>query len=198
MPATAADDRAAEDGRDVVPAEASPRRMPGAVETVAREIREVDAAHERQLVVDDHELLVMAVQRPLVRVERAHDGAALHSASRTLAHGAARHRIHRQGRPAPEQHAHGHAAGGVREQVVQDHRRLAGRQREARASRTSRRCGRASARPRSPRPSAGTPLLRRPAPRSRCRSLGGSPPTAQAASDADNACSQPTLRRRRR
>ena len=85
---------------------------PGVVETVAGEIREVDAAHEGQLVVDDHELLVVAVQRPLVRVERAHDGAVLAERIAHAAHGAPRHRIQRQGRAAPEQHAHGHAAGG--------------------------------------------------------------------------------------
>ena len=50
--------------------------MPGAVEAVAGEVGEVDAADERELVVDDHELLVVAVQRALVRVERARDGGA--------------------------------------------------------------------------------------------------------------------------
>ena len=103
-----------------------------AVEPVACEVREVDAADEGQLVVDDHELLVVAVQRPLVRVERAHDGAVLAKRVARAAYGAPRHRIHRQRRSAPQQHAYGHTPSGVREEVVQDHRRLVRRQREVR------------------------------------------------------------------
>jgi hypothetical protein len=44
---------------------------PGLVEPVAGEVGQVDATDERHLVVHDHELLVVAVHRPLVRVERA-------------------------------------------------------------------------------------------------------------------------------
>ena len=77
VPRHVGDGRSSDDGRDVVPAEAPARGMTRPVEPVAGEIGEIDAAHERQLVVDDDELLVMAMQRPLVRVERAHDLIAL-------------------------------------------------------------------------------------------------------------------------
>jgi hypothetical protein len=43
------------------------------VEAVAREIGEVDAADERELVVDHDRLLVVAVHRPLAAVERTAD-----------------------------------------------------------------------------------------------------------------------------
>src|SRR5579863_3018193 len=55
---------------NVVPPESRTHRMVIGVEPVATEIGEVDAADERDLAVDDHELLVVAVHRPLVRVER--------------------------------------------------------------------------------------------------------------------------------
>ena len=64
------DGRAADPGRRVVPAERIARRMLVRVEPVAVVRGQVDAADEGELAVDDHELLVMAVERPLARVER--------------------------------------------------------------------------------------------------------------------------------
>src|SRR4051812_7112547 len=54
--------RAAEARARVVPAEPAARRVRVRVVAVASELGEVDATHERDLLVDDHELLVMAVQ----------------------------------------------------------------------------------------------------------------------------------------
>ena len=59
-----------------------PGRVLGVVPAVARERGEVDPADERDLVVDDHELLVMAVHRALARVEHASDRACRPSARR--------------------------------------------------------------------------------------------------------------------
>ena len=58
------DDRALDERAGVVPAERAAVRMPGRVEAVACEIRQVDPSDEGSRVVDDHELLVMAVHRP--------------------------------------------------------------------------------------------------------------------------------------
>ena len=76
------------------------------VEAVARQRREVDPADERDLAVDDHELLVVAVHRPLARVQLAADARPVHElvarGSRT-----ARARLEQRHRRAgPQQHAH--------------------------------------------------------------------------------------------
>ena len=102
--------------------------MSGAVEAVAREAGEVDAADECDLVVDDHELLVMAVQRPLVRVERARDGSASAELVADPAYRTPGDRVERQGGASPQQHPYGHTVGGVGEQLAQDHRPLVRRQ----------------------------------------------------------------------
>ena len=60
------------------------------VEAVAAERGQVDAADERDLAVDDHELLVVAVHRALVRVERAPDPRAAHELLAHAAHRGAR------------------------------------------------------------------------------------------------------------
>src|SRR5205085_7301196 len=70
-------DRGAPYERDrVVPAVGAARRVLARVEAVALERRQVDAADERELTVDDHELLVMAVHRPLPGVECVADARA--------------------------------------------------------------------------------------------------------------------------
>ena len=63
------DDRAAQPGADVVPAQAPAGRVPARVPAVAAEVGEVDAADEGDLVVDHDELLVVAVQEALARVD---------------------------------------------------------------------------------------------------------------------------------
>jgi hypothetical protein len=62
----------------VVPAEAAAARVLARIEPVARQVGQVDPADERDLVVDDDELLVMAVERPLLRVERHRDARAIY------------------------------------------------------------------------------------------------------------------------
>ena len=59
--------------RRVVPAMRAARRVVAPVEAVALQRRQVDPTDERQLAVDDHELLVMTVHRPLARVEGVAD-----------------------------------------------------------------------------------------------------------------------------
>src|SRR5581483_12455674 len=53
----------------VVPADGAARRMLARVVAVAAERGEVDPADEGRCAVDDHELLVVAVHRPLEPVE---------------------------------------------------------------------------------------------------------------------------------
>ena len=94
------------------------------VVAVAGQRREVDAADERQLVVDDHELLVVAVHHPRAAVELALD---LRAAHEPLARGldlAAARLEHRQRRARPHDHAHGDALGGLGQQLA-DRRRVA-------------------------------------------------------------------------
>ena len=81
--ATSRDDRAAQQRARVVPADRLLLvRVRAGVVAVARERREVDAADEGELVVDDHELLVVAVHHPRARVQLALDLRAVASAAR--------------------------------------------------------------------------------------------------------------------
>ena len=67
-------DRGAAQARpDVVPAEPAPRRVVARVEPVAGVVGHVDSADERELAVDDHGLLVVAVERMLAGVGLAAD-----------------------------------------------------------------------------------------------------------------------------
>jgi len=59
----------------VVPAEGGARRVVLRVAAIAGEGGPVDPADERDSVVDDNRLLVVAVERPLTRVECAADRA---------------------------------------------------------------------------------------------------------------------------
>ena len=100
-------DRRALDARaDVVPADVRARRVVAPVEAVARLGGEVDAADERDAVVDDDRLLVVAVHRPLLRVERALDLRAAHEAIAHLPHVSARGTEERQRRACPHEDAH--------------------------------------------------------------------------------------------
>src|SRR5947207_2810475 len=60
----------ADESGGVVPAERRPPIVRARVVAVAAVARQVDAAHARDAVVHDDELLVVAVHRPLLRVER--------------------------------------------------------------------------------------------------------------------------------
>ena len=67
------DGRAFDPRADVVPADGGARGMVTGVEAVAGFGCQVDAADEGDAVVDHDRLLVVAMQRPFVRVERALD-----------------------------------------------------------------------------------------------------------------------------
>ena len=54
--------RPAQAGGDIVPAELTASMVLLGVETVASGVGHIDPADERQLTVDDHRLLVMAVE----------------------------------------------------------------------------------------------------------------------------------------
>ena len=92
------------------------------VVAVAGQRRQVDAADERDLVVDDHELLVVAVHQPPCR-RRARTGSSCRctSCSRAALTVAAARLEHRHGRARPHEHAHRHALGGLGQQLL--HRR---------------------------------------------------------------------------
>ena len=62
------DDRSTEPDGSVVPTLLSARRVLLCVPALALVVRQVDAADERDAIVDDDELLVMAVHRPFLRV----------------------------------------------------------------------------------------------------------------------------------
>src|SRR5207342_3108193 len=64
------DDRPLDQHRRVVPAGAVPDGVANAVEPVASQVGEVDTADERLQAVDNHELLVMTVHRPLTAIGR--------------------------------------------------------------------------------------------------------------------------------
>ena len=102
-----------------MPAEAVAVRMLARVEPVPREAGQVDPADERNLVVDHDELLVVAVERPLLRVERHRDPRAAHELLARLAHLLAVRMEERQRRARPGEHAHVDALGRVREQLPQ-------------------------------------------------------------------------------
>jgi hypothetical protein len=111
------DHRALELRDVVVPAQVA-RRVLRRVVAVALHRGHVEAADERH-VVDDHDLLVVAVQGPLARVELAADRAALQE--RLLRGGGTfpRRLEERHGRAGPQQHAHRHPFRGGRQQLAQ-------------------------------------------------------------------------------
>ena len=108
----------------VVPADVRARRVVVPVEAVARLGGEVDPADERDAVVDDDRLLVVAMHRPLLRVERALDLRLAHEAIAHLPHVLARGTEERQRCACPHQHANVDALRQLGEQVA-EHDRLA-------------------------------------------------------------------------
>ncbi len=107
------------DGR-VVPADVATRRMRGGVEAVAGLVRQVDAADEGDRVVDDDRLLVVAVHRPLARVERALDPRPDREAVAHLPHLCPGGPEHRQRGARPGEHADLDPLGGLGEQIAQE------------------------------------------------------------------------------
>ena len=121
-----ADDRAAQARARVVPADALAVRVLARVVAVAGQRGQVDPADERDLVVDDHDLLVVAVHLAPVGVQHALDPGAAHElvARGSLTSRAARLE-HRHRRAGPDEHADGDALGGLGEQLA--HRRAVAR-----------------------------------------------------------------------
>ena len=132
------------------------------VASVSGHGRQVDAADERQPAVDDDRLLVVAVQRALVRVELAADARPAQLVARSP-HRAPGWTEDRQRRARPQEHADVDPAGELREQVADDHRGRAGAHRRSPARGTIRsRCTEVVAAVNSStmRPSAASPSIR--------------------------------------
>ena len=173
-------------------------RMVVPVETVARFGGEVDPADERDAVVDDDRLLVVAVHRPLLRVERALDlrvarRADRASPARLSARGgrAARVRLPtpaRERRRAPPAHRAGCGARAARPRA----------RAQSRARSATRSGGRATRRSASASAIAGSAW----APSMRISialpERGGGPSSAHPPAAGSSASSRPILARRRR
>ena len=118
-------DRRAFDARaTVVPADVGARWMVTRVVAVARFGREIDSADEGDSVVDDDRLLVMAVHRPFLRVERALDLRVLDQLVAHLANVGSGRPKERQRRSRPGQQANVETLGQFRKQRSQ-HERVA-------------------------------------------------------------------------
>ena len=125
-------DRSGDERRGVVPAERAAVRMARRVQAIAREVGEVDAADEGALVVDDHELLVVAVHRPLAAVRSDPDSGVTPEPRQLGVDIAPAGPEERQGRPRPRQHVHLDALAELAQQVVEDHASVAPFERERR------------------------------------------------------------------
>ena len=106
VPRDVADDGTLETHGGVVPAEPVAGRVLVRVEPVARQGGQIDPAHERRLVVDDDELLVVAVERALPRVERHGDAGAAGELVARLPHLAAGRVEQRQRGARPGEDTH--------------------------------------------------------------------------------------------
>jgi hypothetical protein len=87
-----------------VPTQPAAHRMITGVETIAGQRSQVDTPDERDLVVDDHQLLMVAVHRPLARIERALHARAPGQLVAYAAHRGACRRERRHRRSRPQQH----------------------------------------------------------------------------------------------
>jgi hypothetical protein len=93
---------------------------------------QVDSADEGDAVVDDDRLLVVAVHRPLLRIERAAD---LRAGTEALAHPSyrpPRGPKHRQRRSRPDKHTHLDLLSELSQKIAQNRRLSLPRQREVR------------------------------------------------------------------
>ena len=113
-----------------MPTEIAVGGVVAAVEAVARQGRQVDSAHERHLVVDDHELLVMAVHRALAGVELAADPRPGDEVLARPPHFRPVWLEHRQWRARPDQHAHVGLLRHLGEQIAQARLAVAAHERE--------------------------------------------------------------------
>ena len=100
------DHRPLEPNARVVPPQPPSRRMVAPVEAVAGERRQIDPADVRDAIVDEDELLVVAVHRTLLRVQLHLDAGAVDELVAHLPHLAAIGMEERQRRARPREHAH--------------------------------------------------------------------------------------------
>ena len=112
------DGRAFDPRARVVPADLRARRMVIRVEPVAGLGGQVDPADERDAVVDHDRLLVVAMERPLFRIELELDARVAGQLGSHLANVAARRAEERQRRAGPGQHADVDALRELGEQVA--------------------------------------------------------------------------------
>src|SRR5215208_506062 len=99
--------------------------MQRSVPAVAAKVGEIDAADEGNLLVDDDDLLVMAVQEALVIVDGDADAGVTRKLPAVVPDVAAGRGEYADGRAGPEQHAHAHTPrDGVRQELTQRRRRL--------------------------------------------------------------------------
>ena len=115
-----------------MPAHPPTPRMLGRVITITAEVRQIDAADKRDLVVDHDQLLVVAVHRTLVRVQRRLDPRPAHELIAPRAHRGPARREHRHRSARPQQHANVDRLGRLAQQLAQQHRRLVTDEREPR------------------------------------------------------------------
>ena len=124
--------RATDQGGGIVPSQTAAHRMITGVETVAAERRQIDAPDERDLAIHDHQLLVMTMHRPLMRIKRAlHSGAA----DQLLAHAPHRRTSRRESphrRSRPQQQSNLDALRQLTEQITQPSRPIIAPQTEIR------------------------------------------------------------------
>ena len=95
------DDRTPQLGGQVVPPHLLAQRVGGQIEAICGDVGEIQSTHERDLVVDDHDLLVVGVQRTLPRIEHTADTRAFDQLSLSPLHFAAprSEQGHRRSRP---------------------------------------------------------------------------------------------------
>jgi hypothetical protein len=125
-------DRPPELRRRVVPRVAVADPVDRGVVAIAVQGGEVDAADEGHLVVDDHELLVVAVHRALLRVQCAADPSSAQELGARGPDVAAVRLEDRDGRALPQQDAHVSSLRDAGEQVAQARGLLAAIQAEVR------------------------------------------------------------------
>src|SRR5690242_9930475 len=93
--------------------------MVGLIEAVAAELGQIDAAHEGELVVDDNELLVVAVNRVFTGIKVALDSRAGAECVADLPHGLPGWFEHRRWRARPEQKPDGASLRDLREEIAE-------------------------------------------------------------------------------
>ena len=107
-----------------MPAETTAHRMITGVETVPAERGQVDAPDERDLAVDDHQLLVVAMHRPLMRVKRAPHSSAANQLFADTADGRASRREGPQRRSCPQQNPDLDSLSQITKQIAQPRRAI--------------------------------------------------------------------------